>query len=200
MLNLALPIGRLLDLSEQSLIDCTWNEGDNGCDGGETERVGKWLLEPGMDHCVVTREAYSSAAKDPIDRRGYLMADGICHWKDTKKDTCIKIMNFTVSPQGDENALKQFCAIKGPIQIAIDASHPSFGFYSKGVYYEPHCKNGPKDLDHSVLLVGYGTENGQGYWLVKNSWSTHWGDEGYVKMSMKDNNCGVATDAVFFTM
>ncbi|WP_411025170.1 C1 family peptidase, partial [Salmonella sp. s54836] len=71
-------------------------------------------------------------------------------------------------------------------------------FYASGVFYDENCKNGPDDLDHSVLLVGYGTENGMDYWLVKNSWSTYWGDWGYVKMSKKGNNCGVATDAVYF--
>ena len=53
------------------------------------------------------------------------------------------------------------------------------------------------DLDHSVLLVGYGVEKGVPYWLIKNSWSTYWGDQGYIKLSQKDNNCGVTTQAVY---
>ena len=56
------------------------------------------------------------------------------------------------------------------------------------------------DLDHQVLAVGYGVldhQPGKEYWLIKNSWSTHWGMDGYVLMSRKDNNCGVATDASY---
>ena len=192
--------GVLLDLSEQSLMDCTWDQGNNGCNGGNGERNAKWLLEPGMGHCVVTRDEYSSAAKQKDTKRGYLMADGICHWKETNKDVCVKIQNIIVTPEGDVSALKLFVALKGPIQIGINARFVTFKFYSEGVYYEPYCKSGRGYLDHSVLVVGYGTENGQDYWLIKNSWSIHWGDKGYIKVSMKDNNCGVATDASFFTL
>jgi hypothetical protein len=112
---------------------------------------------------------------------------------------------------------------EGPISIAIDAAHKSFVFYSSGVFYgiylifsdfeilfvlfffnfflfkiqEPDCKNKPDDLDHAVLLVGYGTLFGEPYWLVKNSWSTYWGNDGYVLMSQKDNNCGVTTQTTY---
>ncbi len=57
--------------------------------------------------------------------------------------------------------------------------------------------NTPDDLDHAVLAVGYGTIQGQAYWLIKNSWSTYWGNNGYVLMAQRDNNCGVATDATY---
>lgn len=57
--------------------------------------------------------------------------------------------------------------------------------------------NKPEDLDHAVLAVGYGTLDGEPYWLVKNSWSTYWGNDGYVLMSQKDNNCGVATSPTY---
>jgi len=121
----------------------------------------------------------------------YLSEDHFCDASLTSGVTLKGYVNVT---EGSEKALQDAVATMGPVAVAIDAAHPEFEFYSQGVYYNPKCNSSIDALDHEVLVVGYGTENGEDYWLVKNSWSTHWGDDGYIKMARnKGNNCGIAT-------
>lgn len=182
---LFLKTGKLTRLSQQALVDCSWGYGNNGCDGGEDFRVYQWMIKHGG---IPTEESYGP----------YLGADGYCHLENATLTAPIKgYVNVT---SGDIEALKVAIFRHGPISVAIDASHRSFSFYANGVYYEPECGSGEDSLDHAVLAVGYGVLKGEPYWLVKNSWSTYWGNDGYVLMSQKDNNCGVATMATYVIM
>jgi len=172
--------GKMLDLSEQNLVDCSTSYGNNGCQGGLMDNAFKYIKENGG---IDTEESYP-----------YEGANGQCRFK--KADVGADDTGFVDIPEGDEAALKNASATVGPISIAIDASHFSFQFYHKGVYDEPQCSS--KQLDHGVLLVGYGAEDGKDFWLVKNSWGEKWGLKGYIQMSRnKQNQCGVASKASY---
>jgi len=82
---------------------------------------------------------------------------------------------------------------QAPLAVAIEADKMVFQTYSSGVLTSSRCGT---SLDHAVLAVGYGTEDGQDYWLVKNSWNTTWGDQGYIKLGMDSSKgtCGVQED------
>lgn len=176
--------GHLVRLSQQALVDCSWGFGNNGCDGGEDFRAYQWI----MKHGLPTEEDYG----------GYLGQDGYCHVDNVTLVTSMKgWVNVTTN---NENSLRLAIFKHGPVSVAIDASRKTFSFYSNGVYYDPACKNKIDELDHAVLAVGFGILKGQKYWLVKNSWSNLWGNDGYILMSSKDNNCGVETAPTYVLM
>jgi len=80
---------------------------------------------------------------------------------------------------------------KGPVSIAVDSANIAFQFYTRGILKEL-CGT---DLTHAVLAIGYGVENGVEFIRVKNSWSTSWGEKGYVRIKLDDSNvCGILSE------
>ncbi|UYV60943.1 hypothetical protein LAZ67_1002894 [Cordylochernes scorpioides] len=170
--------GKLVSLSEQNLVDCSTKT--HGCNGGYMRDAFEYIMKNGG---INTEESYP-----------YMGYTDNCHYnKSNIGATCKGYKRINQ----DEESLKQALAAVGPISIAIDASG-NFQEYKGGVYNNPDCGNAIGSLNHGVLLVGYGQENGMDYWLVKNSWGDSWGENGYIKMSRnKNNQCGIANDASY---
>lgn len=178
----------LVDLSEQQLVDCATglSYGSHGCNGGQMEGAFKYVIDNGQ--CSYSAYPYTS---------GTSKTGGTCQ-------KCTPVARITscydVKPN-DQVSLKAAVS-QQPVAVAISADTKLFQSYSSGVITSASCYT---SLDHGVLIVGYGTENGQDYWLVKNSWSDTWGDNGYVKIARSNSNndpgvCGIAMDPSFPTV
>ncbi|XP_072102836.1 cathepsin L.1 [Mobula birostris] len=175
--------GQLLSLSEQQLVDCSSEYGNFGCNGGFMNNAFQYIIDNGG---IDSEWSYPYEAEDRPCRYNPRTVGATCY-------------GFINVQSGSELLLKYAVAMNGPVSVAIDASHSSFRFYSSGIYDEKMCSS--DFLDHAVLAVGYGTLEGTDYWLVKNSWGTYWGDDGYIYMSRnKNNQCGIATAASFPTV
>jgi C1A family cysteine protease len=176
--------GSLVSLSEQELVDCAGLKyGSMGCNGGQMDGAFKYAIDNGM--CTESSYPYTS---------GVTKTAGTCH-------SCSAVDHFSscsdVKPN-DQISLKAAVA-QQPVSIAIEADTKYFQSYSSGVLTSSSCG---QNLDHGVLIVGYGVENGIKYWLVKNSWSTSWGDQGYVKIARSDSTndagiCGIGMQPSF---
>ncbi|XP_061164739.1 procathepsin L-like [Saccostrea echinata] len=173
---------KLVSLSEQNLLDC--DKKSHGCQGGLPEEAFKYIKENGG---IDTEESYPYVGKNQFK----------CKFRPSNVGAkCTGIVNI---PSGNELQLQKAVASVGPISVAIDASVKTFHLYKEGVYNEKRCST--RQLDHAVLVVGYGVYEGDEYWLVKNSWSKSWGMDGYIMMSRnKDNQCGIASEAMYPTV
>eukprot|EP00238_Polyblepharides_amylifera_P012279 CAMPEP_0196576208 /NCGR_PEP_ID=MMETSP1081-20130531/5528_1 /TAXON_ID=36882 /ORGANISM="Pyramimonas amylifera, Strain CCMP720" /LENGTH=532 /DNA_ID=CAMNT_0041894757 /DNA_START=236 /DNA_END=1834 /DNA_ORIENTATION=+ len=168
--------GNLVRLSEQELMDCSWHFGNKACNGGYDKRSYKYLIQK-TGGTLSTDESYG----------GYLNAAGWCHWE--KAEAGAKINGFVNVPTGDMHAFNDALVNIGPLSVGIDATSTSMYYYAGGLYDDPKCGI---SLDHIVTAVGYITVNDQKYTIIKNSWSTHWGMNGYILVSQKDDVCGLA--------
>lgn len=170
---LAQKTGKLLDLSEQQVVDC--DKKNMGCEGGIMDNVWDWIKNNG--------------GIEEYDNYHYHGVRGKCLFN--KKDAVAQVTGrINIAPNDEESLLS--AVARHPVSIAIHADTETFQFYSSGVFYDELCDDSAETLDHAMTIVGYGVEDGKQYWLVRNSWSEDWGEAGYVKIARGGvNTCGI---------
>lgn len=169
--------GSLVGLSEQQLVDCAGSQGNMGCNGGLMD-YGFAYIQKNSGIC--TESSYPYTARDGSCKSSSCTASGstVSAWTDVRS--------------GSSSALGSQLE-SGPVSVAIEADQSAFQFYSSGILTGVCGTN----LDHGVLLTGFGTDGPTGlqYWRVKNSWGSSWGEAGYIRMVAGKNECGITLAA-----
>jgi C1A family cysteine protease len=171
--------GELLSLSEQELVSCS--KIDMGCNGGLQSRAFFYLEH----HQQELEAAYPYTSGTGVN--------GKCLFDKAKGKVGIK--TYTNVPANSVEQLK--AAIdKQPVAVTIEADKTVFQQYTSGVMDSKACGT---SLDHAVAAVGYGTEGGQDYYIVRNSWGASWGDAGYIKIAAVEGKgiCGIQMQSLY---
>ncbi|UJR21801.1 hypothetical protein I4U23_024879 [Adineta vaga] len=175
----------IIDFSAQQITDCSSN-GNNGCQGGNFPSSVRYLLEQGSK--IATETSYPFAGKKQA-----------CKTNDLNQIHLGNI-EYGAIPEGDEKSMSEALINYGPIFIGLDAESRRFMFYKSGVLQIQNCPTRQQDMDHAMVIVGYGYDNVLKipYWIIKNSWGTKWGEHGYLRLAKDNGNmCGVASMAYY---
>jgi cathepsin H len=171
------------DLSEQQLVDCAGDFNNHGCSGGLPSQAFEYIKWAGG---IEGERNYP-----------YKGVDDTCHFQ--KKDVDARLPFGSVNiTEADETALLEAAFTAGPVSVAFQVTK-DFSSYKGGVYVGTTCKSGPETVNHAVLAVGFGHDatTNLDYWIVKNSWSAAWGEEGYFRIKRGVNMCGIAVCASY---
>jgi len=193
--------GELTSFSTQQLTSCDTE--NQGCNGG--------MYTTAWEGYVKTNGGLTTEAKYPYD-------DATANGDASKCDAALeKDVVAGTAPTGDaaatpvctnlfrscssqdEDTLKANLVSHGPISIAVDASAWS-SYTGNGVFSASDCSNVARKMDHAVQLVGYNADADKPYWIVRNSWTTDWGVDGYIHLEMGGNTCGLANNAYMVTL
>jgi cathepsin L len=173
---------QLTSFSEQQLVDCSSDFGNHGCQGGLMNNAFQYLLKKGG---IMTEVDYPYTASDDHCKEDVLKFVG-------------KIRTFSQIRQNDCDGLLH-AITQTPVSIGIAAN--AIMSYKNGIFNNPRCG---VQLNHGVVALGYGTDANtkQEYWLVRNSWGTTWGEDGYIRFFRDDNKtesgmCGICMAASY---
>ncbi|XP_035424812.1 pro-cathepsin H isoform X1 [Cygnus olor] len=177
---IAIATGKLLSLAEQQLVDCAQAFNNHGCSGGLPSQAFEYIM---YNKGLMGEDAYP-----------YRAENGTCKFQPDKAIAFVKdVINIT---QYDEAGMVEAVGKYNPVSFAFEVTS-NFMHYRKGVYSNPRCEHTPDKVNHAVLAVGYGEENGTPYWIVKNSWGPLWGMDGYFLIERGKNMCGLAACASY---
>jgi cathepsin L len=176
--HVALETGKLFDLSPQQIASCSPNPkqcgGKGNCQGATAEIAFDYVAN---SEGLLEEFQYSYSSFYGVESSCSIPPAGVPK---------AHIDGYVKLPSNDYTSLMNAVAKIGPIAISVDAS--SWHAYSSGIFNG--CNQVNPDINHAVVLVGYGEENGQKYWLVRNSWSASWGENGYIRLNRDENICG----------
>lgn len=174
--------GKLQSFSEQQLVDCSGDEGNEGCNGGLMNSAMNYT----MKHGIESESTYPYKARDQTckyDASKVVFTNK--GWKD-------------VTPNNEDQLAAAVAMV--PTSVAIEADQLVFQWYTGGIIDSASCGT---DLDHGVLAVGYDDTAAKPYWIVKNSWGKSWGESGYVRIKKNKGTgpgiCGIAMDPTYAT-
>ncbi|PRQ30348.1 putative zingipain [Rosa chinensis] len=175
--------GQLVSLSEQQLLECDRNI---GCESGSVRSAFEYIKTNGG---IASEEKYP-----------YLSTSNVSTVRkcDTQKETmhAARITGYKNVPSNNQSALLEAVSMQ-PVSTAIEGHGREFQLYRGGVF-NGSCGH---ILTHAVTIIGYGTENGTNYWLIKNSWGEKWGEKGYMRILRTETYgaglCGLAKHASY---
>lgn len=169
--------GKLVSFSEQQLVDCAkFKYGNLGCSGGLQPHAYNYIESNAM--CTEDQYAYTGASHFWTSCKA-----SKCTTPGLPKGGMISYKSVEGSEQGLMAALNQ-----QPVAVSLEADQDVFHLYKSGIVQGSGCGT---TLDHAVLAVGYGTDGDKKYWKVKNSWTTSWGEQGYVRIIRGSDECGI---------
>ena len=175
--------GQLMNLSEQQLMDCSKLYGNMGCNGGLMDSAFDYAIDYGMCSDVAVP---------------YTAESGSCS---SSVQDCQKVafFDYCMDVPANNQVMLRKAVTQMPVSVAIEADTATFQFYKSGILDSTKCGT---TLDHGVVVVGFGEDNGQEYWTVKNSWGSDWGEDGYIRIARSDSTddagvCGIAMQPSF---
>ena len=163
--------GKRVDLSEQQMVDC--DNYDYGCQGGSMLKTYQWIKANGG---LMLENEYP-----------YTGQQGTCRQNQFRN--AVRIIGYEKLISTNEIHIRNYLLSRGPIAAALNGIH--LQFYTSGIIDKTSSECDPYSLNHAVVIVGYGSENGKDYWIVQNSFGSQWGENGYFRIARGKGSCGI---------